>query len=162
VFLTFACYGVAVGSAAAVFNGLLGILQLRVLRGLYRFKVFTRAEKVAIAGFPLMIAAMLVVPWKSTLLLVVMAISLVPMVQQPLEMWRRETAGAVDLRYVAAFMASAAFWTIYAVATTSWVLMIINPCAFLILAVTAVLWARYRRLATPRPEARREHGSRPT
>ena len=143
VFLAFSYYGIAIGSAAATFNGLLGLLHVRVLASLWRFKRFTRAETILVAGFPLMIVAMIVVPSRGTLLLVLMGGSLVPMAQQPLEMWRARSAGAVDIRYVAIFMTSSAFWTIYALAIGNRVLAIINPSAFAILATTAVLWVRY-------------------
>jgi uncharacterized protein with PQ loop repeat len=79
-----------------------------------------------------------------------MAISLVPMVQQPIEMWRCKRVGSLDIRYVAIFTASAAFSTIYAVGSGVWVLMIINPSVFVILAITALLWVRYRSLP-PKP-----------
>jgi uncharacterized protein with PQ loop repeat len=153
VFFSMLYYGLLVRSIAAVFNGLLGFLHVVVVVLLWRYKRIARAEMMLAATFPLMIVAMVVVPWRDTLLLVVMAISLVPMAHQPLEMWRNRSAGAVDLRYVAIFMASAGFWTIYALAIGNWVLSIINPAIAAILVITALLYVRFRPPAAARAAA---------
>jgi hypothetical protein len=116
VFLSLLCYGIAIRSLAVMVNGVLGVLQLRVLASLYRYKTFTRTERIAIACFPWMIPAMIALPWRGTVALAIMAGSLLPMVQQPYEIWRRRSAGAVDPRYLAIFLAAAVFGTIYAFA----------------------------------------------
>ena len=148
VFFSFLYYGFIVRSIAAACNGLLGFLHVLVLASLWRFKGFTSTEKVVVAALPLMIVAMATVPWKNTLLLLIMAGSLLPLAQQPIEMWRNKSAGAVDMRFVSIFMASTIFWTIYAFAIDNWVLKVINPSALAILVVTSSLWYRYRRPGT--------------
>ncbi len=149
VFFSFLCYGFIIKSVAAAFNGLLGFLHVLVLVSLWRFKGFTPIEKLLAAAFPLAIVAMVTVPWKNALLLLLMGGSLLPMAHQPWEMWRNKSAGAVDIRFIAIFMASTVFWTIYGFAIDNWVLEIINPSALTILVITSFFWFKYRRPSAP-------------
>lgn len=144
VFFAVMCYGIAIDSIALMGNGVLGILQARVVIGLVQFKPIARAERIAMACFPAMIVAMIALPWRGTVALVIMMASLVPMLQQPYEIWRRRTAGAVDIRYVAIFLVASTFWMIYGIAIGAWPLIVVNPCAVAILGTTAVLWFRFR------------------
>jgi len=153
-FLAFLVYGIATRRIAVAFNGLLGFFHVPILWGLWKFKGFSRAEKVLFWMFLGMIPAMAFLPRKDLMLMVFMFGTLIPVAKQPYEMWQAKSAGVMDIGFVAVFLFSTFFWTIYAFAVRDWVMEIVNPIALVIVLAIAALWFKYSRKEIPRVSLR--------
>ncbi|TAL49437.1 hypothetical protein EPN83_00825 [Patescibacteria group bacterium] len=151
LFFTFLYYGIVTNSIAPVINGLLGILYLQVLFGLWRHKGFSKNERRLVKILPLIPLGMIILPWKDTLMTAAFAGGLLAVAHQLYELWQARDPGAVDINYVSVFFVSTLFWTIYAYAAGNVPLQIINPPTLVVLTAIILLWFRYRRLR-PTPQ----------
>jgi len=143
LFITVIVYGYYIKSIAAIFNGILGFLHLPILFGLWKYKGFTKLEKGALYICPLMIPAMIFLPWKDLLMISLLLGTIVPLVMQLHEMWRAKSAGVVDARFIGILIISTAFWVVYAFAIQNWVMEVIYPLTLVILILILVLRFRY-------------------
>jgi uncharacterized protein with PQ loop repeat len=146
LFSTVIAYGYYIKSIAAIFNGMLGFMHLPILFGLWKYKGFTKLEKGALCVFPLMIPAMIVLPWKDLLMISLLFGTIVPLVMQLYEMWRAKSAGVIDARFIGILIISTAFWVIYAFAIQNWVMEVIYPLTLVILILIFMLRFHYARL----------------
>ncbi len=143
LFITVIVYGYYIKSIAAIFNGMLGFLHLPILFGLWKHKGFTKLEKGALSICPLMIPAMIFLPWKDLLMISLLFGTIIPLSMQLYEMWRTKSAGVVDARFIAILIISTAFWVVYAFAIQNWVMEVIYPLTLVILILILVLRFRY-------------------
>jgi len=147
LFMTVILYGYYIRSMAAIFNGMLGFLHLPILFGLWKYKGFTKLEKAASCLFPLMIPAMIFLPWKDLLMISLLFGTIIPLVMQLYEMWRAKSAGVLNARFVAILIISTAFWVVYAFAIQNWVMEVIYPLTLVILVLIFALRFRYTPLS---------------
>ncbi len=143
LFITVIAYGYYIKSIAAIFNGMLGFLHLPILFGLWKYKGFTKLETGALYVFPLMIPAMIFLPWKDLLMISLLLGTIVPLLMQLYEMWRAKSAGVINARFIGILIISTAFWVIYAFAIRNWVMEVIYPLTLVILILIFVLRFRY-------------------
>ena len=143
LFVTVIAYGYYIKSIAAIFNGMLGFMHLPILFGLWKYKGFTKLEKGALYVFPLMIPAMIVLPWKDLLMISLLFGTIIPLAMQLYEMWREKSAGVINARFIGILIISTAFWVIYAFAIENWVMKVIYPVTLVILILILVLRFHY-------------------
>lgn len=143
LFITVIAYGYYIKSIAAIFNGMLGFMHLPILFGLWKYKGFTKLETGALCVFPLMIPAMIFLPWKDLLMISLLFGTIIPLAMQLYEMWRAKSAGVINARFIGILIISTAFWVIYAFAIENWVMEVIYPLTLVILILIFVLRFHY-------------------
>jgi len=143
-FAAFLFYGVHIASVAVIINSLLAIIHIPILVGLWKFKGFSRHEKVQFVLLAGMVPAMAFLPWKDELFLIISFGTLYSFGTQPWELWKTKKAGVVEIRLIGVYFLSTLFWVVYAFAIGEWVLEIITPIVLIILGLTSVLWFKYR------------------
>ena len=151
---TFFLYGVETNSLAKSFNGgVHSLMHVPVVTGLWKYKGFGRAEWTLLAITPLMIPAMLFIPWKGAVFAILFILALMSAATQPLELYRTKKPGTLEPRLVGGFATSGIFWTIFAISTNDRGMMFSMPVAVLVHGTTLVLWLKYRRQAQSAPVA---------
>lgn len=139
-------YGLSTKSIALTFNGLLlTLLYIPLVVGLWKFKGFTKIEKICSAFFLAIAIACVFVPYKDWFFLIFTAGNILFSFTQPYEIWKNKSSGVIEIKFLTVFLASTIFWMTYAYASHDWVLKIISPAYLVILSVTIILWFKYRR-----------------
>lgn len=143
---SYTIYSLYIGSLAILFNGIiLGYNIIPIVWGLFKFKKFTRIEKTCMAVFPLMIPAMIFLPWKKTMFFLFMMCALVSLPMQPVEMLKEKSAGAVDIRTMTVFTFGVFFWALYGFAIRDFGIAIPNSIACAIFLSVIFLWFKYQK-----------------
>lgn len=125
-FFSFFIYGIAQNSIAITFNGAIGFLYIPILIGLHKFKGFSRKEVIlSLLGF-LVVPAMIFIPQKNYVLLVIVILICPITIEQFIEFIRNRGLGAFSIKYVIIFFSTSAFWLIYSIAILKWPLIILN------------------------------------
>jgi uncharacterized protein with PQ loop repeat len=155
LFTTVIVYGYYINSMAALFNGMLGFLHLPILFGLWKYKGYTKLEIGCLCAFPVMIPAMIFLPWKDLLMISMLFGSIIPLSMQLYEMWRAKSAGVVDARFIGVLIISTAFWVVYAFAIHNWVMEVIYPLTLVILILILMLHFRYTPVSSNKDSAMR-------
>ncbi len=140
-----AIYGVSINSVALIFTGVsLGLMHIPILIGLWKFKGYSRFEKILCLLFLGVITAMAYTSAKNWFMLIVSFGGAVFSLAQPYEIWKKKDAGVVEIKLLIVYLLGTFFWIIYSFAVGDWVLEILNPSYFAILALTTILWFKYR------------------
>ena len=148
----FFLYGMETHSIAKSFNGgVHSLMHIPVVVGLWKYKGFGRAEWTLLAIAPLMIPAMLFIPWKGAVFATLFILALASAATQPLELYRTKKPGTLEPRLVGGFATSSTFWTIFAFSTGDRGMMFSMPVAVAVHTTTLVLWLKYRRQAQSAP-----------
>ena len=144
--IAFSLYGVAGKSIAIAFNGLMFLATAPILLGLYKFKGFTRWEKISFSVFSLIPALMFYCPkaQKPTLLLVLLMGVLFSITLQPYEIWQKKSAGSVEPKLLVVFALTSIFWFAYGIVIRDMPLIVFNPLAIVVLLITLGLWWKYK------------------
>lgn len=143
IFIATFIYGIATSSIALIFNGLLTLMQVPILLGLWKFKGFNKKEYGLLLILSLVAVAMIFSKSKDWFFLLISFGSIGFFLAQPWEIWKNKNSGAVEIKMIAAYFASTTFWVFYAFAIHDWVLQIICPSYLIILTATALLWYKY-------------------
>jgi uncharacterized protein with PQ loop repeat len=143
-FLTFAIYGIYQQGLVMLVNGLLGLLHLPILIGLWKYKRIALSEHVVTVVCVFMIPAIVLLPQKAALLFVFMGVSNCSLLAQAIEIYRKEKVGAVDIRLIMTYLVGAGFWIVYSTAISDYVLMTLMIMAFMCLSLVAGAWLTYR------------------
>ena len=139
-------YGISVKKIAIVFNGgLLALMCVPILRGLWKFKGFSKLEKRMSVVLAAAVAVMPFVPFKDWFFLTLTFGNVFSLLAQPYEIWKNKDAGAVEIRLWLVFLTSTFFWVVYAFSVNDWVMKIISPAYGVINVLVIVLWLKYRR-----------------
>jgi len=139
-------YGLSTKSIALAFNGfLLTPLYIPLVVGLWKFKGFTKVEKICSACFLAAVIACVLVPYKDWFFLIFTVGNIFFSFTQPYEIWKNKSSGVVEIKLLVVFLASTIFWVTYAYASHDWVLEIITPCYLVIISLTTILWFKYRK-----------------
>ena len=142
---TFGIYGYYCKSVAIIINGFgLGVFHLPIIYGLWKFKGFSRTEIFITLTSTLMIPAMIFLPWKDVLYLLIGTCASGSGIFQAWEIWTNKDAGVVDIRLMFSYTAATIFWIIYATATDQKTLQIMVWFSLIILFAIIVLWYKYR------------------
>lgn len=146
-FFAFAVYGIAKQSIAMTFNGALGFVSIPMIAALWRYKRFTKIESASFAVFPLMIPAMILMEEERDILLLIFLVGgLFSIARQAYEAWESSDTSKIDPIFIAIFMATNAFWLLYAIAIDSLALKIFNPIAFgLFFFIFLMYWKKGRK-----------------
>lgn len=138
-------YGLSVKSIAMTFNGIvLSVLHIPILRGLWKFKGFTKTEQLLSIAFLATVCTTLFVSFKDVIFLVISFGNIAALSMQPYEIWKEKSSGAVEIKLLAVYLTSTSFWIIYAYSIHDWVLQIICPAFLVIFSITTILWFKYR------------------
>lgn len=143
--VSFLYYGLVTKSLAIIFNGSIGFFCFALLFAINKVQPLTRRQIFLFLLFLTMIAAMVLLRKKDDFLLLTMLGFTIPLVSQPIEMWRKKSIGVTDLRFIIPFLISGTFWTINAFIIGDWVLQIFCPITLLITLVVLGLWFHYRK-----------------
>lgn len=146
-FFAFMAYGIFKQSIAMTFNGTLGFVSIPILAALWRYKRFTKIELASFAVFPLMIPAMILMEEERDILLLIFLIGvLFSIARQAYEAWESADTSTIDPVFIAIFMATNAFWLLYAIAIDNLALIIFNPISFvLFLFIFLMYWKKGRK-----------------
>lgn len=158
-FFAFFAYGMSQSSIAMALNGLLGFVFIPIVIGLWRFRGFSIAEWIYFAVCLALAPAMALVENKDLFLLVLLGAVIgtsIPQTVKAYQAWQASDPGAIEPKFFVVFMATNAFWFIYALAIGNWVLQIFNPISFANLSLTLTFWW----LAKKRAERQREQRPR--
>jgi uncharacterized protein with PQ loop repeat len=145
--LSFGSYGLDKGSVVATFNGMSGILYVPVLLGIVRFRNDIRFWHIATALLfgSAMVANMVMAGDKDSTLMIYLFGILFFIGKQAWKVWQSDDMGELNVEYVVVFLATAAFWLLYAFVTDSWPLKVFNTVAiFVFLAMLKPLIGRWR------------------
>lgn len=149
-FFAFIVYGAWRTSIAMVFNGLLGFVFIPAVMGLWRFRGFRVRDWVCLAVFLALVPLMALVEWKDLLLLVSLGgviVTVIPQTVAAYRAWQKGDPGAIEPKFFAMFMATNAFWFVYALAIGNWPLQIFNPVSFTNLGLALAFWWLAKRKA---------------
>ena len=139
-------YGLSIGSLALLVNGTVPFFPLLlIVLGLRKYKGFGRREWLLVAALSAAVALTAVLPDKGAVFMSWMFGSVAFNALQPLEMWRRRSAGVVEIRMLLMGLASNTFWLVYAFAIGDWLLEVINPAFSAINITSLILWLVFRR-----------------
>lgn len=144
VFIAFGYYGAISHSVGSVVNGTVGLFYFFALTKLKKFKGFSSKEKKLMVLCVALGATEVALPWKATIMTILMGGATLPFIQQVREIRRNRSIGAIDIRFVVVFTGSLAFWTGYAFSTRNVPLMIVNPPMFFVLGAFYFYWYKYR------------------
>ncbi|MBI2109271.1 MAG: hypothetical protein HYT93_03800 [Parcubacteria group bacterium] len=135
-------YGIHIHSAMVVFTCILiGAMHVPILIGLWKFKPWSKKEKIQFVGFCVcMPAMMLFTPWPEATFLLFAVGRIYSISTQPYEMLRYKKVGVLDARLVITQITAVVFWSIYGFATKTLALMVLNPILLLISVTTLFLW----------------------
>lgn len=148
-FLLSGLYGYYIGSVLIPFTStILTSMNLPVLYALKKYKGYTRSEEKWLILLASTIPLMIIVPFKEIFYMAFAFARMVPFASQPLEMFREKKVGAVDIRLFWAYFAGALFWVAFYFAFGDLVLKILSILNTSILAVTVLLYYRYRETKT--------------
>lgn len=140
---TFFIYGIYANSLSITINGLvLGILHVPIVAGLWKFKGFSKAEKICAAASAMMIPTMIFLPWKDAIYLVLAFTTLLAASTQPWEIWRNNKAGELSIQLLIVYLMSTIFWMVYAFSTRQLALEITTSATLVIIVITIILWSR--------------------
>jgi len=137
-------YGVSINSIALIFNGLLVVMQIPIVLGLWKFKGFNKKEKALSLALCLVCIVMIFSSAKDWFFLLFSLGSIAFFLPQPWEIWKNKDSGVVEIKMIAAYFISALFWTLYAYAIHDWVLEIVCPSYLILLVLAGSLWYKYR------------------
>ncbi len=133
-----------------VINGaVLGLGFGVIALSLRKFKGYNRREEEFFFALLLSLLSMLLSHHLDRWYFVFSVGSVVALLLQPIEIWKRKSSGVVDVRLLWLFLASNTFWVIYAYAIQNWVLMALCPFYVAVLILTIVMWRIYRPRAVP-------------
>ena len=138
-------YGVETESVALIFNGSASVLfRTSIVVGLWKFKGFSRIEKILTALFIVGLAVVISIDIDPRLLMAFLVGTVFVSLLQPFEIWRNRDAGVDEIRLLVVGLVNSLFWLVYAFACDDWALKLINPCFTALSLVTIVLWICYR------------------
>lgn len=154
-FLSAIEYGVYTKSGAMLVNASsLAVMHIMILAGLWKFKPWTRQEKIQVTAFACMPIAMVIAPdtpvgpietpAKDVVFLMFAFGTIAAVATQPWEMWQKKTAGVIEVRLMCIHLVSVSCWAIYGFYIDAFVLKVINPILFVLFASVILLWAKYR------------------
>jgi uncharacterized protein with PQ loop repeat len=138
-------YGLSIKNFAFVFNGVLHtIIYAPILIGLWKFKGFTKLEKILIISFlgTTLLAAIL--PHKDVFFFGSSVGNVVVSFLLPMEIYRNKNRGVVSIQFLWVSLINSSFWTLYGFAIKDWVLEITCPIFLAIAIVTILLWFKYK------------------
>lgn len=147
-FVVIFIYGLSMKSITLTFNGLLSLIYIPIIIGLWKFKGFKRSEKILGLFLLLTSMIMVIVPFKDWVFLVMSFGSLLASAMQPYEIWKNKNSGVVEIRLLTVFLISTLFWIIYGYAINDWVLKIVCPMYFTIVSITMFFWFIYKQPKT--------------
>lgn len=149
-FFSFLVYGLTKDSIAMTFNGLLGIPYIPILMGLYQYKGFTIKDWTVVLIFPLMIPTVLLLEEsiRDIFILCGLFFILVPLIGQTWGMYKTKSVGAVEPKFLKAFMAAGVFWFAYGLSGGGWIFVVFNPISFVVLGTALFLYHRYNKIAS--------------
>ncbi len=142
-FVAFIFYGLSNASVVMVFNGLLSLIFLPSVIGIWRFQGFKILEWTYSLVFAATIPTMVLVNDKDSFLLILLAIALGTMISQTVEAykaWKKGDPGAIEPKFLAAFLFANIFWFFYALSIGNWVLKIFNSLSFTNLSIALIFW----------------------
>ena len=103
VFISFIIYGIEIKSLVLIFNGILFLFYFSIIKGLYKYKGFSRLDKFVFLNCVFGILLMLVLKEKTEkelLFFLFISASLIASVWQPLELWKEKDPGSVEIKLV--------------------------------------------------------------
>lgn len=143
--VAFSFYGLHIRSIASILNGVvLALIHIPILLGLWQYKEFTRWESIQFFLLIATIPAMILLPWKDQVFLIISIGVIYAIATQPLELYKTKSVGAVDIRMLLVYVLSTIFWVIYAFAINEWVLKALALVNLGSLSLATFLWFRYR------------------
>ncbi|MDE1874626.1 MAG: hypothetical protein KGI79_01680 [Patescibacteria group bacterium] len=141
----FAIYGYFIRSIATLASGgIQCLMYVPVVIGIIRFKRVRPYEWALVALFTAIGPLMAIVSRKDLFLFAIISVELFVLADQPYQIWKNKSAGAVNPKTMCVYLAACAFWTVYALMIHDWVLSVFNPLGVVILGTTLALWWRYR------------------
>lgn len=145
--LSFMVYGVSKQSLAIVFNGgLLGLLFLLIICGIYKYKEFTLSEKITLVLSPFMIPAMSFVENKEAFLFILLFVTAIFVAMQAAEIIVGKDVGSLDKWMIIGFLVNCVVWSFYGFATKEWVIFGFNTAGSVVYSLGLVLWYHYKNL----------------
>jgi len=144
--VTILLYGLSLKNLALSINGFLyALIYIPIIVGLWKFKGFTKLEKILFLSFASVTVLNIVLPFKEWFFfgfsLASMAISLM----LPIEIYRNKSIGVVNIRFIVTSFVNTIFWLIYGIAIDNWILKITNPYYLILGAINIALWLKYRK-----------------
>ena len=121
------------------------LFHIPILIGLWKFKRFTRGEKLLSSLFFIGIVLTCLLPVKDHSFFVYSVGSVIAYLAQPIEIFKNKDSGTVETKLHLIYLGSSTFWTIYGFATDDWVLKMTTPPIILIALLTIALCIKYRR-----------------
>jgi len=142
-FFAFSVYGFRIHSLAMMLNGTFGFLWLGIYVCASR-KVDSDGRTNLEYLFALMPFIMALVPNPSVFLSIMLVTASFFLLDSPVEILRKKSAGSVEPKLLFCFMTSAVFWLIYSACISEWPLFTANVFGIVIMIITLVLWTKYK------------------
>ncbi len=138
-FLSSILYGITLKSIAVVADALPIVFSIPILIGLWCFKKWGRAEKIALGVFLVALLPMVLLRDKSIFFIVFHAGIAVTLVKQAREIWL-DGRGEVAFSYILTALASAIFWVIYSFSIRDLTLEVITTTFCGLFVLILLLW----------------------
>ena len=144
-FLLNGVYGYFIGSIIMpITSVLLTAMHVPILVGLYKFKGFSRIEKLLIPIFFLMTPVLVLIPAKTGFFMALAFLRMIPFAMQPLEIYKEKNVSVLDIKLFLAYLVGAFFWVTFYFAFGNLPLKIISSMNTLILVSIVFLYFKYR------------------
>jgi len=141
-------YGIQIQSIAVMSTSLmLGLIHIPIVIGLWKFKAaegtLRRHEKVQVALFPLMLPAVIFLPYIDLVYSLFTLGIMYGLVIQPYEMWRTRSRGVLEVRVIFIYLGSSLIWTSIGFYLHIPLFMLFSPLSTLCLVAMLILWFRF-------------------
>jgi len=139
-------YGLTIKSLAVMLiGGVLCIMHLPIMLGLFKYKKFKRWEVFFIFGLLIAVIICISLPYKDYAFFSFNIGTIIVLTLQPWEIIKNKDAGSVEPRLNLTFAVSSIFWIIYGFAIGDWVLKIISPSYLILHSIIILMWYLYKK-----------------
>ena len=136
-------YGLDIKSIALMINGSVrGLMHIPILVGLWKYKGFSKVERILPVFLFIFIIAMAFSTAKDIYFLVFSFGTILATLKQPIEVWISKDAGVLEIRLLLIYLVSNLFWVTYSFAIHNWILQLFSSMFFAIFALTIIVWLK--------------------
>lgn len=143
-FIAFIFYGLSKNSLAMIFNGLLFLPCFPIVIGIIKFKKLSWIDVFSFVLTVAIIPIMILTKEKDLFLFVLLMISIITLITQPIAMIKAKSRGSVEIKFIIIFFLTSAFWLIYSSIIGNWVLQMFNAIACIVYSLIMFLYRRYK------------------
>jgi uncharacterized protein with PQ loop repeat len=142
-FFCFFIYGMFKSSLAMIFNGLLFLIFMPVMIGLWKYKKTSLLKKICSASYLLLIPLMIILPQKDLIVTLGLLGIAVFLISQLREIIKARSFGKFSIKFVLIFMSTNMFWLVYAITVKNLPLELFNAFGIILYSSALFLYFKF-------------------